>query len=284
MTKISQLVDIGSGIAADDEFIIRDVSDGSTPNKKVTVQYIFDGFLATQSIDAFSDVDTSTSPPASGEALIWDGSEWVPGVVAEANRITDGVTGEAEVEAVASGVNGYINTTISGANSARTTISGYFENASGVGGTLYPVVTQVDIGTAPNEVPLAGMLGELAFLNYPFLRGTSDTTTTSGTLVIDGSLYERFNYTASMATGVTVQFSNMTNGREVKLYIRNTNATARPVVFEASTTTSGFTAVNLAVGGPAGSPSASGVTLSGSTGTALLWVGNINGTIVGGIS
>ena len=285
MTKISQLVDIGSGIAADDEFIIRDVSDGSTPNKKVTVQYIFNGFFGSQSIDSFSDVDTTTDPPASGEALVWNGSQWTPGAGAsEPNKILDGVAGEAEVEAVASGINGYVNTTISGANSARTTISGYFENASGVGGVLYPVVTQVDIGTAPNEVPLAGMLGELAFLNFPIWRGGSDTLTTSGTLVIDGSVHERFNYTASMATGVTVQFSNMTNGREVKLYIRNTNATARPVVFEASTTTSGFTALNLAVGGPAGSPSASGITLSGSTGTALLWVGNIDGTIVGGVS
>ena len=146
------------------------------------------------------------------------------------------------------------------------------------------MVTQVDIGTAPNEVPLAGMLGELAFLNYPFFRGGSDTTTTSGTVTLASSSYERFNYTASMATGVTVQFSNMTNGREVQLYIRNTNATARAVAFEASTTTTGFTAVNLAGATPLGGPSVSGITLSGSTGTALLWVGNINGTIVGGIS
>lgn len=37
MTKISQLADIGSGIASDDELVIRDVSDVSTPNKKVTI-------------------------------------------------------------------------------------------------------------------------------------------------------------------------------------------------------------------------------------------------------
>ena len=37
MTKISQLVSVGSGIASDDELIIRDVSDIATPNKKVTV-------------------------------------------------------------------------------------------------------------------------------------------------------------------------------------------------------------------------------------------------------
>ena len=65
---------------------------------------------------------------------------------------------------------------------------------------FYPVVTQTDIGTAPDQVPLAGMLGDMAFTNYPFWRGGSDTTTTSGVVVIDALVYERFNYTASMAT------------------------------------------------------------------------------------
>jgi hypothetical protein len=36
MTKISQLTDLGDNLAASDEFVIRDVSDASTPNKKVT--------------------------------------------------------------------------------------------------------------------------------------------------------------------------------------------------------------------------------------------------------
>ena len=86
-----------------------------------------------------------------------------------------------------------------------------------------------------------------------------------------------------MVTGITVQFSNLTNGREVKLYIRNTNATARLVNFEASITTSGFAGVDLAPGSPQGGASVSGITLSGSTGTAMVWVSNINGTIVGGL-
>lgn len=252
MTKISQLSDIGGSLASDDEFVIRDVSDASTPNKKVTASgfFTYGAALGIVSVDKINTVD-----PATG----------------------------SQVKVYGSGISGYSETTFSGIPSARTTISGYYENASGVvSGVFYPVVTQVDIGTASNEVPLAGMLGELAFLSMPFLRGGSSTAT-SGVIVIDGNAYERFDYTASMATGVTVQVQNLTNGREVKVYVRNTNATARPVYFEASTTISGFSGVNLAVGGPAGSPSASGITLSGSTGTALVWVGNINGTIVGGI-
>jgi hypothetical protein len=132
MTKISQLADIGAGLAAGDEFIIRDVSDVSTPNKKVTAS----GFLTL------------------GSALGLFGS----------NYINAGATGESRVETVASGISGYVVTTISGIPSARTTISGYYENASGVvSGVFYPVVTQVDIGTAPNQVPVNGFLGTMAF-------------------------------------------------------------------------------------------------------------------------
>lgn len=253
MTKISQLVDIGGSLAPNDEFIIRDVSDASTPNKKVTAS----GFFVVASALGITGFDNITAGlPAEG----------------------------TQVRVFASGLSGYAQTTISGIPSARTTISGYYENASGVvSGVFYPVVTQTDIGNAPNQISLNGQLGDMAFVNYPFWRGGSDTTTTSGVVTIDGSLYERFNYTASMATGVTVNFSNLTNGREVKLYIRNTNATARPVTFAASTSGTGHTAINLAPGNPPGGPSASGITLSGSTGTAMVWVGNINGTIVGGL-
>ncbi len=173
---------------------------------------------------------------------------------------------------------------IATSGTARVTVDGTIAPIKEVySSVFYPVVTQTDIGTAPDQVPLAGMLGDMAFTNYPFWRGGSDTTTTSGVVVVDALVYERFNYTASMATGVTVQFSNLTNGREVKLYIRNTNATARPVSFLASATSSGHAAVNLSTGSLPGAASVSGVTLSGTTGTALAWVGNINGTIVGGL-
>lgn len=251
MTKISQLSDIGGNLAANDEFVIRDVSDASTPNKKVTAS----GFFAVATALGFAGLD----------------------------RILTGASGEASVQVFASGVSGRTDTTISGVISARTTISGYFENASGtVGGALFPVVTQTDIGSGPNQIPLNGQLGDMAFVNYPFWRGGSSTATT-GPVVVDATFYERFNYTASMATGITVQISNLANGREVKLYVRNTNATARPVSFEASASGTGYAAVVLAPGSPPGGPSVSGVTISGTTGTLLVWVGNINGTIVGGL-
>ena len=255
MTKISQLVDIGGALAANDEFIIRDVSEAGTPNKKVTASGFF-AIANTLGITGFDNILAG-----------------IPSTGTQVRAISSGV---------AAGISGYVFTTISGIQVARTTISGYYENAAGTAsGVLFPVVTQTDIGTDPNQVPVCGMLGNMAFANYPFWRGGSDTTTTSGIVIIDGSLYERFNYTASMATGITVQLDNMTGGRETKLYVRNTNATARPIVFVASTTTSGHTGVPLAPG--AGAASVSGLTLAATTGTALVWVGNINGTIVGGL-
>jgi hypothetical protein len=254
MTKISQLSDIGTGLALNDEFIIRDVSDASTPNKKVTAS----GFFAA-----------GVALGASADAIT-------------AGSFATGTQVRAISSGVAVGISGYVETTLSGIASARTTISGYYENASGVNnGLFYPVATQVDIGTNANQIPLCGMLGNMAFANYPFWRGGSDTTTTTGTLIVDSSAYERFNYTASMAGDITVQLDNLTRGRETKLYVRNTNATARAVTFVASATTSGHTGVALAPG--AGAASVSGVTLSGSTGTVLAWVGNIDGTIVGGL-
>ena len=252
MTKISQLSDIGGNLAGNDEFIVRDVSDASTPNKKVTAS----GFFSAASAFGLTGLD----------------------------RITAGtVASGTQTRVYESGAAGYAETTVSGVNSARATIAGYFENASGVAsGVFFPVVTQTDIGSAPNQLSLNGQLGDMAFVSYPFWRGGTDTTTTSGVVTIDALLFERFNYTASMATGVTVNFSNLTNGREVKLYVRNTNATARPVDIAASASGTGHAGVNLAPGSPPGGPSVSGVAISGSTGTAMVWVGNINGTIVGG--
>ena len=42
--------------------------------------------LASFSIDALSDVDTSTTPPTSGQALAWDGSKWAPSTISGGSR------------------------------------------------------------------------------------------------------------------------------------------------------------------------------------------------------
>lgn len=56
--------------------------------------------LGTSSIDSLSDVDTTTTPPSDGQALVWDNAnaEWVPG----------GVSGEIEWTLTANGTTDYI--------------------------------------------------------------------------------------------------------------------------------------------------------------------------------
>tara|TARA_R110000868_G_scaffold19878_1_gene84895 strand:- start:1780 stop:2523 length:744 start_codon:yes stop_codon:yes gene_type:complete len=64
MTKISQLTDIGANLAANDEFIIRDVSDASTPNKKVTSSGFIDYIVAQGTGAGFTQIAAGVGPLA----------------------------------------------------------------------------------------------------------------------------------------------------------------------------------------------------------------------------
>ena len=64
MTKISQLTDIGASLAANDEFIIRDVSDASTPNKKVTSSGLIDYVIAQGAVSGFTQIAAGVGPLA----------------------------------------------------------------------------------------------------------------------------------------------------------------------------------------------------------------------------
>jgi hypothetical protein len=64
MTKISQLTNIGSALAADDEFVVRDVSDVSTPNKKVTSSGIIDYIIAQGGVSGFAQIAAGVGPLA----------------------------------------------------------------------------------------------------------------------------------------------------------------------------------------------------------------------------
>lgn len=62
MTKISQLTDIGSGLASGDEFVIRDVSDVGTPNKKLTANGFMDYVINQASGVGFTQIATGVGP------------------------------------------------------------------------------------------------------------------------------------------------------------------------------------------------------------------------------
>lgn len=65
MTKISQLGDISGSLAAGDEFVIRDVSDISTPNKKVTASGFVDYVIAQGVGSGFTQISAGATAPAS---------------------------------------------------------------------------------------------------------------------------------------------------------------------------------------------------------------------------
>lgn len=64
MTKIAQLSDIGGNLAANDEFIIRDVSDASTPNKKVTSSGFVDYIVSQGTGAGFTQIAAGVGPLA----------------------------------------------------------------------------------------------------------------------------------------------------------------------------------------------------------------------------
>jgi hypothetical protein len=74
VTKISQLSSIGDSLAVDDQFIIRDVSDVSTPNKSVTVSGITRaldlGTAAAPAIAFASDKNTGIYSPGADQVAI----------------------------------------------------------------------------------------------------------------------------------------------------------------------------------------------------------------------
>jgi hypothetical protein len=64
------------------------VTVGSTTTFSITVDgtamtTFINNLLAVTSIDALSDVDTSSVPPTTGQALVWSGTEWIPNDVAQ---------------------------------------------------------------------------------------------------------------------------------------------------------------------------------------------------------
>jgi hypothetical protein len=150
-------------------------------------------------------------------------------------------------------------------------------------GEYYNIVTQIDIGTEPNQVPLNQFLGRMAYKDYPF-NPTTSSTANSTSVVINAPTTTLYSHIANFTGDPTIQVANLTSGYEVKMYVRNTNASPRVVTIQASETTADYVDVNLAPGaGTMGAGSTSTVSLASTSGTTLVWVGNINGDIVGGV-
>jgi hypothetical protein len=103
-------------------------------------------------------------------------------------------------------------------------------------------------------------------------------------VVINAPTTALYSHIADLTGDLTVQVANLTSGHEVRMYVQNTNASSRTLTIQASETTSDYADVALAPGGgTVGAASISTITLAATSGTTLVWVGNINGNIVGGV-
>ena len=149
------------------------------------------------------------------------------------------------------------------------------------------VLTQTGNGTngaAPAWTTSTGtgsvVMGTNPTITAPTSGNASSTTDADAT--VDASTTELYAYVqSSSGTARTINISNLTSGRKITLYLRNTNAATKVINITASTTTSSFTAVPLSNG--AGAVSVTATTLAASSGTATVVVFNANGTIGGGI-
>lgn len=113
--------------------------------------------------------------------------------------------------------------------------------------------------------------------------GQSSTSVDSD-VIIDAGAFSYFSYIQSVSgTARTINVSNLSQGRMITIYLRNTNASSKTINIAASTIASGFTAVNLSKG-DAGGTSVTSVTLAATSGTAVVTLFTAGGTIGGCIS
>lgn len=108
------------------------------------------------------------------------------------------------------------------------------------------------------------------------------SSTTNGNIVVDASLYTLYSWQASFSAARTIQISNLTAGRMVTIYMRNTNASARVITIQASIATT-YANVALSPATP-GAASTSTVSLAATSGTAVVRVFNANGNICGSLT
>jgi len=174
----------------------------------------------------------------------------------------------------------------------------YTSKLVGIGtSSLTAQLTVAGSGTSTSQLNVSGIstfVGFTTFQQNVFVAGittslsyaasgiTTSTDATTAIFTINASTTQLYHHSASFNGNKTFQISNLTNGRSVYLYLRNTDSlNNRTMSIQASTTTSGYTSVGLS---RSGSISVSSFSLSASTGTAVVWVVNIGGNLVGSLS
>jgi hypothetical protein len=197
----------------------------------------------------------------------------IDGSAGSATKATNLVGGNANTLLGAIGYQSAVDTTTLLSPNITTTKNFLAQTGDGTNGAA-PVWTA---STGTGSVVLATNPS----ITAPTSGNASQATDADAT--VDASTVEYFAYLQNTSgTARTINISNLTAGRKITLYLRNTNAATKVINITASTTSTGFTAVNLSKG-DAGGASATAVTLAVTSGTATVTVFNANGTIGGSI-
>ena len=138
----------------------------------------------------------------------------------------------------------------------------------------------VGIGTSVPTSKLE-VKGEIAATNYRIV-GTSSTTR-DASIYVDAARSQYHCHIASFTDARDLRVVNLTNGRSVTVYLRNTNSLSRTITVYASETNNDLTTVNLASSTTPGAISVTSFAIAATSGTAVVWVANIDGNIVGSV-
>jgi hypothetical protein len=153
------------------------------------------------------------------------------------------------------------------ASTASSQLAGVISDETGSGSLVFgtsPTLSTPVLNTATLNTPV--------YATAAFADGAINT-------VINAATTDLATIIASFTAARSINISNLTAGRKVTIYIRNTNPTARVISILAGTATT-YTAVNLSRSGAA---SVISFSAAANTGTAVVTLFNVGGTIVGSL-
>lgn len=157
------------------------------------------------------------------------------------------------------------------------------------GSTFYPPFVQDNNASDIAEVyythPSYSFNSSTAELKANLINITGsgmNSSTADANLTIDASVTQSMTWIASFTTTRSLIINNLTPGRSVDVYIRNTNATQRQIIFSGSTSTTGHVLINMATPFLNGA-STTTQNITAVSGTMYPRIKNIAGTIIGGL-
>ena len=204
-------------------FLTDDLNEGSSNLYYTDARA--DARIAAASIDALSDVDTTTSAPSTGQALVWDGSKFEPGTVGSTLTIQDegsalstsgttlnfvgtgvtasgtGPTKTITIPGAASGIT--IQEEGSAVGTAATTLNfvGSTVTAAGSGATKTITITGSSAGSGGTTVARDTLSGVSGTQAYTLSQSIADENNTY--VFIDGVYQSKTTYSMS---GTTLTF------------------------------------------------------------------------------